>query len=76
MENGNDVTLRVDVTQGKYGWTDTIYVEYTRGENESRILEDDIVNVYGIYAGTVSYESIFGATITIPGVLAMYVDVE
>jgi hypothetical protein len=34
--------------------------------NDARILEDDIITVYGIYSGVQSYQSTLGGTITIP----------
>ena len=76
LEDGNDVELRVSVTRKDYYWDDTIYVFYEREEGEGRILEDDIIEIYGLYAGTISYESIFGATITVPAVVAWFIDIE
>ena len=78
IEDGDDYTLRINVTKGDYGfWSDTIYVEYTKNDSsEPRILEDDIVTIYGYCMGTVTYETIFGASVTIPAVLALYVDIE
>ena len=77
LEDGNTVQLRVNVTQGRYGiWDDTIFVTYTRKDGEARLLEDDIITLYGISGGLVTYESIFGASITIPKVGAMYIDVN
>ena len=82
-ESGNKVVLRVDVTKeenefasGGYLYTDTVYVEYTRkSENESRILEDDIINMYGTLNGTKTYDSVLGSSITIPYLIAEYIDV-
>lgn len=74
VEDGNDLTLRVDITEERYGWTDTIYVEYTKESGDPRILEDDIITLYGYSMGTVTYTSIFGASITIPAVYAVYID--
>ena len=77
MESGDDVTLRVNVNYTGYYWTDTIYVEYTRqSSSESRILEDDIIDLYGISAGTITYETVMGNDVTIPGVLALYIDIN
>ena len=76
LEDGNDLQLRVNITKESYGYSDTIYVVYTLKDGESRLLEDDIVTIYGMNAGTVSYESIFGATVTIPCVYAEYIDLN
>ncbi|MCD7821395.1 MAG: hypothetical protein LUG64_04205 [Clostridiales bacterium] len=75
LEDGDDVQLRVNITEGKYSYSDTIFVFYEKKDGESRILEDDIITLYGINMGTVSYESVLGATITLPCVYAAYIDI-
>ena len=76
IEKGDGYVLRVNVTKGSYSiWRDTVWVEYTPQTNErGRILEDDIITFYGYGADTISYETVMGATVTIPAVLAMYID--
>lgn len=82
-ENGNNITLRVNIT-GEYNeyskkttYTDTIYVEYERAdENESRILEDDVITIYGELTGLKTYESIFGENISLPSLNARYIEIE
>jgi len=64
--DGGDGTynFRINVTKGDYGlWDDTVFVAY----EGKRFLENDIVQFVGTYTGPYSYESTFGATITIPG---------
>ena len=41
--------MRVDVTQGKYSWDDTLYVTYHDRKTVEfhAILEDDIITIYG-----------------------------
>lgn len=74
IESGDTYTLRVNVTQGKYVWSDTILVSYTRHDSsESRILEDDIITLYGYCLGTMTYETVLGASVTIPAVDAQYI---
>lgn len=77
QENGKNTVLRVSVTQGDYGiWEDTIYVDYSRkSDEESRILEDDIVTLYGELNGLMHYTAVFGNQISIPHVLAQYIDI-
>ena len=76
MEDGDDYVLRVNVTKGSYGiYRDTVLVEYTKADSDNgRILEDDIITFYGYAAKTVSYKTVMGATVTIPEVLAIYID--
>lgn len=77
MEDSSGVVLRVNVTQGDYGiWDDTVMVVYEPEEDASRILEDDIVTMYGISSGLCTYTSVMGAEITIPSMLAEYIDVN
>ena len=77
MESGNSVVLRVNVTKSTYGYKDTVFVTYTKkSSQESRILEDDIVTLYGTLEGLKSYETIFGATVTIPAMEAKYIDIH
>ena len=75
MEGESIGALRVNVTKGKYSYDDTVYVLYAI-DSSNRVLEDDIVTFYGYSGGLYSYESVLGATITIPSVYAMYVDVN
>ena len=74
LEDGNDVQLLVDVTENDYGWDDSIIVWYTRqSADEARILEDDIVELWGELEGLYTYESLIGESITVPCMTAKYV---
>ena len=77
VAEGNGYTnLRMNVTAvDDDGWSyyeDTIYVLVKTEEGADRILDYDIVTVYGICTGSYTYESIFGEQITLPGIEAMY----
>lgn len=78
IEGYLSTTLRVDVTKGKYGiYTDTMYVVYTpKSSTESRILEDDIITIYGELAGIESYETVMGAKVSIPRIDAEYITIN
>lgn len=77
LEYENFYQLRVNITKGKYDiYTDTIYVMYFANEGEPRLLEDDIVTIYGVNSGTYSYESVLGATVTLPYVSAEYIEIN
>ena len=65
----DSVTLRVDIGDGNI-W----YVNYYREKNESRILENDTVTLYGECTGVESYTSVLGGTITIPSMDAKIVE--
>ena len=68
--------LRVNVTKGKNNaWTDTIYVEYTKkDENESRILKDDIIKIYGELDGIKNITA-SGQKTNVPKIAAEYIDI-
>ena len=77
MESGDSYTFRVNVSRTSYGWTDTILVSYTKKEaSESRLLEDDVVDLYGILGGTYTYETVMGNEMTIPLLYAEYVELR
>lgn len=77
IEDGGFYTLRVNITKGKYDiWEDTIMVGYQGSSSSNRILEDDIVVMYGMLGGMHTYTSTMGAPITIPLLHAEYIDVK
>ena len=58
-------------------YEDTILVKYKySSSSESRILEDDIITLYGKSMGTYTYESVLGSPITVPYIDAMYIDIK
>lgn len=77
IEANENVALRVNITKNEYDfWEDTIYVVYTRSsDTESRILEDDIINIYGTLDGLKTYTTVLGDEISIPKVIAEYIDI-
>lgn len=75
QDNGSNINLRVNVTKGQYNiYEDTIWVNYTYSANEKKILENDIVNLWGETKGTISYTSVLGAKITIPEINARCIE--
>ena len=76
IQSGRHVDLRVNVTrEDLYGTTmysDTIYVETKLQEDGDRILEGDIITIYGVCEGLYTYTTIFGATMSIPKIDAAY----
>ena len=78
MEGDYYTVLRVNVTKGKYGiYSDTVYVIYIpKDSKESRILEDDIVTLYGELGGIETYETVMGASVSIPKMYAKYITIN
>ena len=73
QESGNDVVMRINVTQKQYGWDDTVWVNYTKVSKEGRILENDIITFWGQYKGIREYKAVMGNTISVPEITAKYV---
>ena len=68
IEGSDSVQIRFAVDSDY----DTILLgEYESSTVSSRVLENDIITIYGTSVGTISYQSTMGGTITIPGV---YID--
>lgn len=78
QEEGNAYTLRVNVTKGEYGiWSDTILVSYVKSSSEEgRILEGDIITMYGTLNGTYTYTAVLGQQITVPSFIATFVELS
>ena len=43
-----------------------LYIEYNQALSSSRILEDDVITIYGVAQGLFSYTATMGQTITLP----------
>ena len=77
IEDGNNFQYRINTVWDGYGYYDgTIYAFYTRKPDEGKFLEDDVVTIYGQNQGTVTYESVLGAEITLPCVSIEYIELN
>lgn len=77
LEYDEGTDFRVNITQGSYFWDDPIYVCYIPAvEQSARILEDDIVTMYGYLYGLYTYESVLGSEITIPLYVAEFIEIN
>lgn len=79
LYDSGSVDLRVNITkEGSYStyYTDTIYVVYYPEEGEDKILEDDIITVWGTSHGDYTYTSTIGASVTLPLIFAEYVSID
>lgn len=64
MEGGIETDLRIAIN----GDHDTVlFATYNTSISSVRILEDDNVTVYGIYTGIQNYQTVLGASRSIPG---------
>ena len=72
MESNGETVMRVAVTKDSYGYNyaDIIYVVY---QNDTSLVENNIVTVYGDVYGSYTYTSQIGADITLPRINARYI---
>ncbi len=71
------VELRVNVTKGEYGlWNDTIYATYEKSVEEDRVLENDIITIWGQCEGLYTYKSVLGSNISLPKIDVEYYSIE
>lgn len=56
------------------GYDNVVYIKVDNYGSGSRILEDDWITIYGEFEGLFTYETVMGATMTIPCVKVEYVD--
>lgn len=61
-----NTTLRIESNEGIW------YATYKRNNDESRILENDIITAYGECTGVETYKTLLGANMTIPGMEIKY----
>ncbi len=72
--------FRINVTAQKYDYidavlyTDTIYALYFPPSGDGRILENDIVNIWGELDGLETYTAIAGNEVTIPCFIIKYIE--
>lgn len=76
QEDGNLVNLRVNVTKNDYGYEDTVLIQYDKSIISGRVLDDDVITFSGMSMGLLTYETIMGAEMTIPQVLAATVTLQ
>ena len=72
-------SYRVNITKwGSYStyYKDTVYVTYTPENGQDKILEDDIITIWGTAGGDYSYTSTIGATITLPLINAKCIEIN
>ena len=76
MEDEDDVALMVNVTESDWGWEDTMFISYTRkSADEARVLEDDVIEIWGDLGDLYTYETVLGDTQSVPSVAAEYINI-
>lgn len=75
IDNKEFYDIRINVTKDEYGYyDDTMYASIPKSYFQGRILEDDIITIYGRLSELNTYTSIFGADVTIPAIYVRYAE--
>lgn len=73
----NTVDMLLAITKDEWGYyEDNICILYDMEEGENKVLDGDIITVYGIMSGEYSYTSAWNIPITIPTVRAVKVTID
>ncbi|WP_319467948.1 hypothetical protein [uncultured Trichococcus sp.] len=70
-EESSQMLVSVDDQEGA-----VIFLGYESNINESGISENDLIKFYGTAAGTISYESTLGETITVPAAFVYMMELQ
>ena len=79
IEGDGETDIRLAVHWNSYGWYDSdqiIYCGFDPSILSFRLLEDDIITIYGYSLGLYSYEAVSGATITLPCVWVEKIELQ
>lgn len=69
--------LRVDMTKDKWGYyDDTVMILLPKSSFKGRIIEDDVITFYGLCYDTYTYETVLGASQTIPFILGIFAELS
>lgn len=71
LEGDTTIQIRLAIDED---YDKIIYCEYEPSIVSSRVLENDIITIYGLSAGLISYNSTLGSKITIPSVYIIRID--
>lgn len=78
VEEGDDALYQINIDKTEYGYdyNSSVQIIYKDAKNNFRVLEDDIITVYGEYKGIVSYTTVLGAKQSIPQISAKYIELQ
>ncbi len=75
IEGDGEIQLRLATKKSYDDYMDDIILcAYEANIVKERVLEDDIITIYGVSGGLISYESTMGGKITIPGVVVQKIE--
>lgn len=75
--SGRTVELRIAVTEDEYGfWDDVVYSSLSLEEGQDRILDDDMITIWGTCRGLKTYIGVLGSAISVPEISIEYYKIE
>ena len=73
----DNVRIRVATKESEYlGYTDDVYLVTYKQVESNRILEDDMVTIWGVCTGVTTYTSALGGNITVPSIEMKYYEIN
>jgi len=76
FESGRSTQIHLHMNRAEFGWRDSVYIFYDRPKGADRILEDDMITIWGDVNGLQTLQTILGSEITVPSVTAKYVEIK
>lgn len=71
--SGDNYVLRISAGSGSYEGSSEAWINYKLRPGYSRPLEGDRVDVYGVFTGIKTYQTVLGSSRSIPEVTAFYI---
>lgn len=76
-ELSNEIQIRLATKKDSWGYSDDIvYLYFEKSLISSRILDDDIITIYGTAKGLHTYETVLGASVTLPLIYVEKIDLQ
>ena len=76
-ELSNEIQIRLATKKDSWGYSDDIvYLYFEKSLISSRILDDDIITIYGTAKGLHTYETVLGANVTLPLIYVEKIDIQ
>lgn len=77
MEGTTYNAIRLNITKSSYGYySDTVYIKYIPKAGEDKILENDIVTIWGTAQGDCTYTTVLKSEVTLPLIEAKYININ
>lgn len=77
MEGTTYNAIRLNITKSSYGYySDTVYIKYIPKVGEDKVLENDIITIWGTAQGDCTYTTVLKSEVTLPLIEAKYININ